>query len=62
MPEGIEDLIIDEMDSITMCQLVQEFHNDTRGYDFSEFKKYLLSKGVRIIGVPQVDILFSEKE
>lgn len=61
MPEGVEDLLVDGLDSKSMKLLVQEFYTQ-HGYNFSEFKKYLLCKGIRIIAVQQVDIFFSEKE
>lgn len=60
-PEGIEDLLIDGLDSDSMNRMVQEFHEDTGGYDFKEFKKYLIDNGVRIIDVEQVDVFFSDK-
>ena len=60
--EGIEDILIDDLDNESMTRLIQEFRATTDGHNFKEFKKYLICNGVRIIDVPQVDIFFSEKD
>lgn len=60
--DGIEDLLIDGLDNESMIRMVQEFREASGGYDFEAFKEYLICKGVRIIDVQQVDVLFSEKE
>lgn len=61
-PDGIEDLLIEDLDRESMSRLVQEFHCATGGLDFKEFKKYLVEKGVRMIDIPQVDVMFTDKE
>jgi len=60
--DGIEDLLIEDLDTDTLNMMVQEFHERTGRYDFKEFKKYLRCNGVRIIDISQVDILFTNKE
>lgn len=39
--DGIENLIIEGLDSESMSMMVKEFHESTGGYDFKKFKKYL---------------------
>jgi hypothetical protein len=60
--DGIEDLLIEDLDSESMNMMVQEFHCTSGGYNFNEFKKYLTDRGVRIIDVEQVNIIFTDKE
>ncbi|MBF0554215.1 MAG: hypothetical protein HQK96_06590 [Nitrospirae bacterium] len=60
--DGIEDLLIKDLDSESMNRMVQEFHDACGTYDFKEFKKYLINKCVRIIDVEQVDVFFTDKE
>jgi hypothetical protein len=60
--DGIEDLLVEDLDSESMNGLVQEFHCASGDYNFKQFKKYLVNRGVHIIDVPQVDILFTDKD
>ena len=60
--DGIEDLLVEDLDTESMNRMVQEFHCVTGCYDFKKFKKYLINRGVHIIDVRQVDILFTDKE
>lgn len=60
-PDGIDDLLIEGLDSDSMNRMVQGFHKATGRYDFKEFKKYLADKGVKIIDVEQVEVSFTDK-
>jgi hypothetical protein len=60
--DGIEDLLIEDLDSESMNRMVQEFYEATGGYNFKEFKKYLISRGIHIIDIEQVDIIFNDRE
>jgi hypothetical protein len=60
-PDGIEDLLIEDLDTDAMNRVIQEFHCASGGYDFKEFKKYLTQRGVRIIDVKPVDIIFNDR-
>lgn len=60
MPEGIESLLVDDLDSRSMNRMVQEFHDATGGYDFKEFKKYLADNNVKILEIEPVEVTFSD--
>ena len=60
--DGIVDLLIEGLDSDSMNSMVEEFHRDTNGYDFNEFRKYLACNGVRVIDLEQVEVSFMDKE
>jgi ERCC4-related helicase len=46
-PDGIEDLLIEDLDCESMNRIIREFHCATGGYNFKEIKKYLMVKAIR---------------